>query len=401
MRRIAMTTAWVLAAVALIALPVRADCAGNLLRNQGFEGGFYPGTLVGTSVSSHIANDWLPWAVLGDPTRTEVGYNFEPEYKILNRSELSDGWYRVYQGERAQAFFSMYSTHTAGFYQQVRVPRGSRVTFTIWVQIYTGQEDIVVDGRYSVSDLVQPLTEPTRSVKGPGDYRVSVGIDPYGDTPDGFGAPLPDTIVWSQPVLDVDTRSYDAAGNPVDEWVQLMISTIALADEITVYTRGQPDFRTKHNDSYWDDACLVAAAAETPTPTPRPTETPRPSPTLAPSPTPLPTATATQTPLPMPSPTATEMPLPTIAPTETPTLMAVTVTLPTSTPIATPPPAAALVVNREVEAQWLAEQGGPPVSAPAEEPRAERSPLGLALLYIVNGVLVFLLIYWIRMERRG
>ncbi len=396
MRRIAMTLAWMLAFVGLVALPVQADCAGNLLRNQGFEGDFYPGVQIGTSISSHIANDWFPWAVLGDPTRTEVGYNFEPEYKILNKSELTDGWYRVYQGERAQAFFSMYSTHTAGFYQQVEVPAGSRVTFTIWVQIYTGQEDIIVDGRYPVSDLEQPLSEPTRSVKGPGDYYVSVGIDPYGDAPDGFGDALPDTIVWSDRILDVDTRSYDAAQNPVDDWVQLTVSTVAESDQVTVYTRGQPDFRTKHNDSYWDDACLVASLAETPTPTPRPTETDLPTPTTAPTLTPRPTATET----PEPSPTATEPPAPTatraviVTPSPTPVVMHA----PTAAPTGQPVPR--LTVDREVEAQWLAEQGQPPAEAPADEPAGERSSLGLALLYIVNGGLLVLLILWIRMGRR-
>lgn len=394
MRRIVVTLTQALVALALLALPVAADCDGNLLQNQGFEGDFYRGELVGTSHSSHIADGWFPWAVLGDPTRSEVGYNFEPEYKILNRSELSDGWYRVYQGERAQAFFSMYSTHTAGFYQQVDVPVGSRVTFSIWVQIYTGQEDIIVDGRYPVSDLVQPLTEPTRSVKGPGDYAASVGIDPYGNAPDAFSAPLPDTIVWSDPILDVDTRSYDADGNPVDDWVQLTISTIALADQVTVYTRGQPEFRTKHNDSYWDDACLVAVV---PTLTPRPTETPLPTPTVAPSPTARPTATPTDTPLPTPSPTATIVP-PTPVPTSSPTA---TVAPPMARAEAAPPtPPPRMVVDREAEALWLAQQSQAPAAAPAEAPPAERSPLGLALLYIANGALILVVLYWIRMQRR-
>jgi len=131
--------AWAIMLMLWGAAEARADCPGNLAENAGFEEEWYAGSTVGTSLSSHISNDWLPWAVLGDPTRDEVGYNYEPEYKILQRSVLADGWYRVYAGERAQALFSMYSTHTAGFYQRVAVPPGSEVTFSIWVQIYTGQ----------------------------------------------------------------------------------------------------------------------------------------------------------------------------------------------------------------------------------------------------------------------
>ncbi len=397
MRRIAASLVQSLVALVLLAWPVAADCQGNLLRNQGFENGFYPGEEVGTSHSSYIANDWYPWAILSDPTRTEVGYNFEPEYKILNRSELTDGWYRVYQGERAQAFFSMYSTHTAGFYQQVEVPQGSRVTFSIWVQIYTGQEDILVDGRYPVSDLVQPLTEPTRSVKGPGDYRVSVGIDPYGNVPDGFGAPLPDTIVWSDPVLDVETRSYDASGNPVDDWVQLTVSTTALGDHVTVYTRGQPEYRTKHNDSYWDDACLVAEIA-TLTPTARSTDTPVPTPTMAPSPTLAPTATPTATPMPTPSPMPSEPP--TLAPSATP-LGALMMT-PTVTVVEPTQPPARVAIDPEAEARWLAQQGQAlPAQGETREEPPEESPLGLILLYVANSALIVGVLYWIRADRRA
>jgi hypothetical protein len=85
---------------------VTADCPGNLAQNAGFEEDWYAGSTVGTSLSSFISDHWLPWAVLGDPTQEEAGYNYEPEYKILQRSVLLDGWYRVYAGDRAQAFFS-------------------------------------------------------------------------------------------------------------------------------------------------------------------------------------------------------------------------------------------------------------------------------------------------------
>lgn len=373
-----------------ITIRVSADCPDNLALNPGFEQEWYAGSTVGTSVSSFISKEWLPWAVLGDPTQEEVGYNFEPEYKILQRSVLNDGWYRVYAGEQAQAFFSMYSTHTAGFYQRVAVPEGSQVTFSIWVQIYTGQEDLIIDGRYPVSDLVQPMTEPTRSVKGPGDYRVYVGIDPYGEVPAGFGEALPDSIIWSDPVLDVQTRGEDAAGNPVDEWVQLEVTVTALADHVTVYTQGHPDYRTKHNDSYWDEACVQAAAPAT--------ATPRPSATPHPSATPQPTATAQPTVTPWPTPTFTPLPTATLAPSLT--------HFPQLTPVeeATAPVVVLIVTATPEETPTLRTPTITRVPVPTAtlipEETQGRSPTGLVLLYIVNAALIVLVVWWIRNGRR-
>jgi len=369
---------------------VSADCPDNLALNPGFEQEWYAGSTVGTSISSFISKEWLPWAVLGDPTQEEVGYNFEPEYKILQRSVLNDGWYRVYAGEQAQAFFSMYSTHTAGFYQRVAVPEGSQVTFSIWVQIYTGQEDLMIDGRYPVSDLVQPLSEPTRSVKGPGDYRAYVGIDPYGEAPAAFGDPLPDSVIWSDPVLDVQTRGKDAAGNPVDEWVQLDVTVTARADHVTVYTQGHPDYRTKHNDSYWDEACVQAVAPVTATPLP--STTPRPSVT------PQPTATAQPTVTPWPTLTPTPLRTATLAPTSTP--------FPQLTPVeeATATVAVLIVTETPAEIPTLRTPTITRVPVPTAtlipEETQGRSPTGLLLLYILNAALIVLVVWWIRNGRR-
>ncbi|MFO7696673.1 MAG: hypothetical protein R6X16_05900 [Anaerolineae bacterium] len=373
---------------------VYADCPGNLALNAGFEGEWYAGSTVGTSLSSFISSDWLPWAVLGDPTKEEVGYNFEPEYKILQRSVLLDGWYRVYAGEQAQAFFSMYSTHTAGFYQRIAVPAGSTVTFSIWVQIYTGQEDLVIDGRYPISDLVQPMTEPTRSVKGPGDYRAFVGIDPYGNAPERFGEPLPSGILWSEPVLDVQTRGQDAAGKPVDEWVELSVTVRAQSDHVTVYTKGQPEFRTKHNDSYWDEACLQVAGLATATPrasavppapatlAPRPTVTARP--TAAPSPSPLPPmATSTILPSRTPPPPLAQVPATSQAMTATATSTA------TEEPMVIPTLRTATITL------------SPSATAtPVPEQSTKRPRTGLVLLYILNVGLIGAVLRWIRVHNR-
>ncbi len=381
-------------------ITVRAECVGNLLRNPGFEEGFYAGHTVGTSLSSHLANEWYPWAVLGDDTKEEPGYNFEPEYKILERAALVDGWYRVLAGEYSMAFFSMYSTHTAGFYQRVPVPQGSWVTFSIWVQIYTGQEDIIIDGRYPVSDLVQPLTEPTRSVKGPGDYRVYVGIEPSGQIPRGFGDPPADSIVWSQPVIDHQTRSHDAEGRPVDEWIQLEISTVAQSDHVTVYTKGQPDFRTKHNDSFWDEACLVAEAAATPTVPPtatlRPTLSPTPRPTA--SPTAAATVTLRPTLTPAATATATTTPSPTLVPTSTPSPTETPLSSIQLTPTVTFTPHTAPLYELDDDGELILGSHDAVVAGQRTE---DRDGWGLAFLYLLNGVLIALVVYWIRLDRQG
>ncbi|MBC7261589.1 MAG: hypothetical protein H5T63_06215, partial [Chloroflexi bacterium] len=126
------------------------------------------------------------------------------------------------------------------------------------------------------------------TVQNPGNYRVYVGIDPTGGT-DWASS----NIVWSEPAMQYNT------------WMQLSVTAVAKAGTITVYTRGQPEFRTQFNDSYWDDACLTIVRPQ-PTNTPVPKATNTPTITSTPADTPTPTDT--------PSPTATATPLATPTP---------------------------------------------------------------------------------------
>lgn len=297
---------------------LQGDCPGNRVANPSFEEGSYKTEGLGTSLSSAIGNAWLPWSILGDAT-----FNREVEYKVEDTS-MTQAFYRVRSGRYSQKFFTTWGTHTAGFYQRIQVPRGSLVTFSIWVQIYTGEREITSAGAF-ISDL-----EGGEAGKaGPGNYRVSVGIDPYGDVPPAFGAPPSPRTVWCNPVLDRETRRTRPDGSAYDAFVQLSVSAVAQSDHVTIFTKGQPEYPVKHNDSFWDDAC-VTVRPPTPTPVP-PTPTPRP-PTATPiPPTPTPTPTAlppTATPLP---PTATPVP-----PTATPAP-----TLVPPTPAPTQPPLAA------------------------------------------------------------
>jgi len=280
-------------------------CPGNLVANASIEEGSRSTAALGTRPASVVANAWIPWSVWGYSV-----HSHEAEFEVEDTSRLGRySTYRVHSGQFSQKFSTTYGVHNAGMYQRIAVPEGSKVTFSMWIQIYTGQEQLRSNQEY-ISDL-----------SAPGNYRVYVGIDPYGDEPVGFGAPPSERTVWSDPVLDRETRRFDDAGLPYDAWVQIEVTAQAESDHITVYTRGEPEFPVRVNVSYWDDACLTAVA---PTPAPTPTLE------FTPSPEPSPTPTSTQTPLPSATATATLPPTATPAPTET--------EIPTQTP--TPPPTA-------------------------------------------------------------
>ncbi|MBN1936009.1 MAG: hypothetical protein JW934_15170 [Anaerolineae bacterium] len=312
------------------------------LQNAGFEGPPRQTLSEGTSLSSWLATDWFPWSVLGDSVN-----NREVEYKLitLETGRSPDLASHVYGGNHAQQFFTNGGSHTAGFYQKVKVPANSQVTFSIWAQIQTGSKLLLVDGRY-VSDLSG----------GGGNYYVQVGIDPTGATPGGFSAPLPGSIKWSDPLWDITAWGKDEKGNPADLWVLLSVTAKAQGEWVTVYTRGQCKYPTQYNTSFWDDASLTVSTPPTPT-SPPPTATRIAPPTHTPAPTPTPTETATtaaveatatleptETATPEPTATSTRVPTRTLAPTHTPTPTAIAaLPQPTATPVvivvyATPEP---------------------------------------------------------------
>lgn len=289
------------------------------VQNAGFEGAVRSTQAEGTSVSSWLASDWYAWSVLGDAT-----YNREVEYKLitLETGRNPDLENHVHSGNHAQQFFTNGGTHTAGFYQKVKVPANSQVTFTIWVQIQTGENVLFINDKY-VSDLT----------KGGGNYFVQAGIDPTGATPTHFGAALPGTVKWTDPVWDINLWGKDSSGNINDLWAPLSITAQAQGEWVTIYTRGQCKFPTHYNTSFWDDASLTVSTPPTPT-SPPPTATKIAPPTNTPEPpTPTPTETPTTAAVEAtatPKPTETATSVPTATPTETATLA--------STPTHTPTP---------------------------------------------------------------
>jgi LysM repeat protein len=210
--------------------PVRPAAAqANLLVNPGFEEGFQ---VQGASEIS-VGNGWTAWWIQGGAAQTAEGYLVRPEYKSEDSTIF--GLRRVRSGRFAQKFFSSYSTHDAGLFQLVAVPSGATMRFSVWVETWSSSED-----------------DPDNIV-GPGNYFLSVGIDPT-----GAADPTSPVVVWSEPTL------------AQNQWVALTVTARAQADQVTVLLRGAPQYRVKHNDSYWDDASLVTVSEAPPAPVPTP-----------------------------------------------------------------------------------------------------------------------------------
>jgi hypothetical protein len=181
--------------------------------------------------------------------------------------------------------------------------------------------------------------------------------------------------------------------------VELRISTIAQADWVTVYTKGQPEYRTKHNDSFWDMACLIAEEPGPPTPFPTRTFTPTPPPTATLTPTLTPTPFPTATLPPMPTPTSTLTPTPSLLPSPT-VILEDAGGLQPSPMVATPTPEPQVgALQPEWEAQVL-QEALLSSEGQAHETVGKPSPWRLVLLYGANAVLLALIAFWVRSGRR-
>jgi len=241
-----------LPSLALAEPAAQGSCAGNVLLNPGFEDGFSDRGAGQVTV----ANGWNPW--YQDGPGQQEGYNRRPEYKPEDAKLHTRR--RIHSGNFAQKLFTTFGTHNAGLFQQVQVSVGSQLTFSAWVQAWSSQDP-----------------NPDKVV-APGNYHITVGIDPNGGT-DGTSS----NVVWVEPRMEYNT------------WLHPEVQATAKAGTITVFIRGYNEFRDNFNDSYWDDACLTVVK-----PTPRTTNTPKATPTrtLTPTPEASPTPTLTRTPMP-------------------------------------------------------------------------------------------------------
>ncbi|HLB49148.1 MAG TPA: LysM peptidoglycan-binding domain-containing protein [Anaerolineales bacterium] len=212
----------------------------NLLQNPGFEGNYVQqcchteqGYAPGTPYSEiQVAPGWSAWWVEPDSSPSfpsYCDYNIAPPscqpYHQPEYSALFVDPSRVHSGSNAQKYFTFYSTHLAGLYQQVTgaIP-GQTYRFTVFMQ--TWSTDSSVPGAPSSVQTSMGL---------------QVGIDPNGGT-DPFSV----NIVWGQTQSAFDT------------WGQFGVDAIAQSSTITVFTRSWPALALRHNDVYVDDASLTA-----------------------------------------------------------------------------------------------------------------------------------------------
>ena len=105
----------------------------NLLKNPGFEDGFYHWNGIN---EINVGHNWTPWWA-EDPNHDPT--YLRPEFKETLARDFA---YRVRSGERAQQWFKLYSSFIAGVFQQVfDVTPGQNYQFSIYAQVWSSTED--------------------------------------------------------------------------------------------------------------------------------------------------------------------------------------------------------------------------------------------------------------------
>ncbi len=196
--------------------PIGAQGA-NLLQNPGFEGDYVP---FNGDTSEQMAPGWSPWFVKHQPS--DAGFaNLPPQYQPAENPK------RVRSGSHAQEYLTFFATHRGGVFQNVAATAGTKYLFSIWVNVWSTQ-----------------LDDPDQSQQ-PGHLIVRVGIDPTGGT-DGTSS----NIVWQ------------AAPELYDQYQQVSVEAVAQGSSITVFTESAPKDPVKNNNTYLDDASLVAETGQ-------------------------------------------------------------------------------------------------------------------------------------------
>ena len=234
----------VVALMMIVVLGYQPASANNLLQNPGFEGNYSAWQIqYGTA---QVAPNWTPWWLENsshDPVLAQ------PEYKPAERWLYPK---RVFEGDKAQQWFTFHKSHYGGMYQQVHgVTPGQRYRFTLVAQVWS-----------SVSDQAFPSVAP-------GDPRFEVGIHPGGFAHPGHVPSPPPGVVWSgnAPMNQI-----------IDNWYTMSVEAVAQNSTITVYIKANPQYAVKHNDIYIDAAQLVAVGAPQPAPQPPAPQPPAPQP---------------------------------------------------------------------------------------------------------------------------
>lgn len=209
----------------------------------------------------------------GSYYETDVGNIFTPHGWItwfkhnasFAQPEVTDAWLaqderRVHSGQKACHLFTFGKLHDAGLLQQVEVPQGATITFSIYAQAWSNHKDNLDDfphpddGRWSEGTLVgygevelsedeiPPLNgSPQNDANG--NISFSVGIDPTGGVD-----PYAGTVVWGDVLY-----SYNAHHRLPE------VKAVAQSNIITVFVRSMTLWPFKHNDVYYDDAEFVVS----------------------------------------------------------------------------------------------------------------------------------------------
>jgi len=267
---IVLAFAVIMAALGVAPVTYAAD-GPNLLVNPGFEApyakqcchtstAFPPNTPID---EVQVAFGWRGWWLEPrfpdfPPTCDGCMSWHRPEWR-----EAAPFANRIHSGGNAQKYFTFFSTHKAGMYQQVSgVQPGQRLRFSVYIQAWSANG----------SSLSSTIPD--------NDLAMKVGIDPTGGT-DAFSS----RVVWSNPF------------NSFDVWGLYTVEAVAQSSAVTVFTHTQPRWGMEHNDFYVDDASLVVVGGSSaPAPTTAPTVAPTTAPAVVIVPTTAPTAAPTAAP---------------------------------------------------------------------------------------------------------
>lgn len=256
MKRIGLIVLVVLVAVSLVGGLVRAgetwggetavsppdnvstnNCTGpNLLHNPDFEGVYttyimpppgHPDCQTWdqnepnqTCTRAQMPAGWTPY--WRDEPRPETWINIMPEYTDSTPDQVNPD--RVFSGDRSLHYFSFWSTHEGGAYQQVTAVPGGLYCFSAYGHSWSA--------RTSTDWYSDP--DPDN-----GELFQKVGIDPTGGT--DWTSPH---IIWSG-----EREQYDM-------FDLFAVEAAAEADTITVFLYSRPNKPAKHNDVYWDNTAL-------------------------------------------------------------------------------------------------------------------------------------------------
>lgn len=224
-------------AVATPDSPSVNSCTGsNLLDNPDFEGEYTtyimpppghpdcqtwdPAEPNQYCTRAQMPTGWAPY--WRDDPRPETWINIMPEYTDSTPDQVNPD--RVLSGSRSLHYFSFWSTHEGGAYQQVTAVPGGLYCFSVYGHSWSAATST---DWYSDAD-------PDN-----GEMFQKVGIDPTG----GTDWTSPD-IIWSD------------AREQYDIFDIFAVEAMAEADTITVFLHSQPNKPVKHNDLYWDNASL-------------------------------------------------------------------------------------------------------------------------------------------------